>query len=238
MSYGSDYESYVCSENEGEEYQLEPYWSGISNPIAFPIYTGSNGVSTGTQYPPGYPTSTSTTQTDGTSTSSGSNTVSATSSGQTDATSSTSGPNSSGKSKPGAPIGAIVGGVVGGLVVASIFMAAIIFFIMRHRKHKQEQEQERHAGPGSQYYPPQQPKPGSDIRYNSMGSPPAQPATYPDLNGQRDVGNPDHTQNELHGQNTRFEFETRDNKPELGISRDQPQYELQGSSVMAIKPLS
>ncbi|KAJ5280966.1 hypothetical protein N7478_006338 [Penicillium angulare] len=236
ISYSADYDSYVCSEDEGVEYQLEPYWSGISNLIAFPIYTGSNGVSTGTQYPPGYPTPTSTTQTHETSTSSDSNSASASSFDQTVATSLTSRPNSSQKSKPAAPIGAIVGGVVGGLVVASLCVAAIIFLLIRNRKHRQEQE--RQIGPGLQYFPPQLPKPGSDGQYSSMGNPPAQPPAYPNLNSHDGVGHPVSTQNELNGQSTRFEYETQNYKPELGVSRGEPQYELQGSSVMAIKPLS
>jgi hypothetical protein len=33
----------------------------MSDPILFPFYTGSNGISTGTQYPPGYPSPTTAT---------------------------------------------------------------------------------------------------------------------------------------------------------------------------------
>lgn len=58
---------------------MEPYWSGFSDPIAFPVYTGSNGVSTRTQHSAGYPTPSSTTSSSSSS-STTQNSVSSTSS--------------------------------------------------------------------------------------------------------------------------------------------------------------
>lgn len=120
---------------------MEPTWSGMQSPILFPIYTGSKGISTGTQYPPGYRSVTETSEesssTTDTSTSEPSDT-------DTDAdTASTS----SSSSSSSVPVGAIVGGVVGGLAAIGIFAFAVIYLIIHSRRKRATTGQNQHQGP-------------------------------------------------------------------------------------------
>lgn len=112
----------------------------MTDVINFPIYTGINGISTGTQYPLGYPTPTDTGTTMRTTPSesaptdlnslSSSNPLSTSSSTPPSTTSSTSNSKS-------VPVGAIVGGVIGGVAVIAIFAFAVIFFVVRSRRQRQ-----------------------------------------------------------------------------------------------------
>ncbi|KAJ5988100.1 hypothetical protein N7481_003310 [Penicillium waksmanii] len=107
---------------------MEPYWSGFTSPIAFPVYTGAKGVSTGTQYPAGYSTPSSTTSDSdsgsGSSADSNSNSASyimAHSSG-------TAVSNISQHRGNSTPVGSIVGGVIGGLVFISLSVGVSVYF--------------------------------------------------------------------------------------------------------------
>lgn len=193
FTYDSDYLSFVCSEQEGLEYQMEPYWSGFSDPIAFPVYTGSNGISTGTQYPPGYPTPSSTTSSTSESTS---NPASRTAQGNSG--SSTSGNNASNQQHNSPPVGAIVGGVIGGLALISLVVGAIVFFAIIHPRHRLALAQPPYHQPGP-LNPPQYPPPVNPPMANA-------PAQYT-----ADQNPPPH-------QAPRYEFDTQQNKPELDSS--------------------
>ncbi|KAJ5355190.1 uncharacterized protein N7496_012402 [Penicillium cataractarum] len=224
FSYGLDYLSFVCSEKEGVEYQMEPYWSGFSDPIAFPVYTGSNGVSTGTQYPAGYSTPSSTTSSSS-STSTNSSSASSTSQGSSGSTASSTPSVYHGSS---APIGAIVGGVIGGLIFLGLIAGAIIFFLFRRRRRPQPGQPQQ---PAFSY--PQGPPP-SNFQYTH----PANPGV--------NTGIPPHTtapivppQNPPAQEPSRYEIETHYNKPELDISRQQPgqTYLNQQAGVPGMQPI-
>ncbi|KAK2754817.1 hypothetical protein FQN54_006710 [Arachnomyces sp. PD_36] len=146
--YGNDYSAFLCHSESDVTWTMAPTWSDMDTPIAFPIYSGSNGISTGTQYPSGYegPTTNTATTTDAddssasqtdsspsSSDSSDSPSESGTSSGSTTSTNptTTSTPEDPAPSSP-TPVGAIVGGVVGGLAVIAI--AACVIVYLRRRK--------------------------------------------------------------------------------------------------------
>ncbi|KAL3466910.1 hypothetical protein BJX64DRAFT_249248 [Aspergillus heterothallicus] len=159
---------------------MEPTWSGFQTPILFPIYTGFEGISTGTQYPPGYPsasetdsqsTSTIDTNTDSTAASStgGSGEDQSTASASSSSTTSTSSSSSS------VPVGGIVGGVIGGLAVIGIFCFAIMFMIMRSRRSRNNSSQDT-AGNA------QQPSMGSYSQTPSAQSPDMAKAPLSDQN--------------------------------------------------------
>lgn len=106
---------------------MEPTWSGILDPIAFPIFTGTMGISTGTQYPPGYSSPSTTTPS-----------TPPPGSSQATATTLSPGPLSNPSPTPtntshssSTPAGAIAGGVVGGLAV---LVGAVAFFIIKRRR--------------------------------------------------------------------------------------------------------
>ncbi|KAJ5432768.1 uncharacterized protein N7458_011924 [Penicillium daleae] len=229
FSYGTDYLSFVCSEKEGIEYQMEPYWSGFRDPIAFPVYTGSNGISTGTQYPAGYPTPSSTTSSSSSSTTTTS--ASGTSPG-TSGSSATSNPSDHRGSS--APVGAIVGGVIGGLAFISLIAGAIIFFLMHRRRRPQPGQYQQPASgfpPGSQPPASQYPHPANPAM--NTGFPSNASAPINPLPGQGPPQNPP-TQ-----QPPRHEIETEYNKPELDISRQQPEqtYLNQQPELPGMQPL-
>jgi hypothetical protein len=96
------------------------------DPIAFPIFTGTMGISTGTQYPPGYPSPS--TATPSTSPSSQATTTNP-NPGPLSNPSPT--PTITSHSSSPTPAGAIAGGVVGGLAV---FVGAVAFLIIRRRR--------------------------------------------------------------------------------------------------------
>ncbi|KAJ5999618.1 hypothetical protein N7481_000027 [Penicillium waksmanii] len=173
FTYGSDYRSFVCMSEKDVEYQLEPYWEGFSDPIAFPVYTGSSGISTGTQYPVGYFASVSSTRSDsdsGTSKDSGS--TSSTTQGNTGSSSDHGGSSS--------PIGAIVGGVIGGLALISLIVGAIILFVGRGRRRRQGQHHQDSLGfqNGPESYA-RSPQPPSSTMSNVFPSYTAVPNTLP-----------------------------------------------------------
>lgn len=201
FTYGSDYLSFVCSEQEGIEFQMEPYWSGFSDPIAFPVYTGSNGISTGTQYPPGYPTPSSTSS--DVLPSSTSDSISNPISSTAGSGSSTPGHNGSKQHGSSTPVGAIVGGVIGGLALISLVVGVIVFFAIIRPRHRRALAQ-------PQYY---QPSPQGPPQYLPPGNPPMAPA--PQNVAVQDA--PPH-------QAPRYEVDTQYNKPEL--SGQQQRYEL------------
>lgn len=198
FSYGPNYLSFVCSEKDGIVYQMEPYWSGFSDPIAFPVYTGAKGVSTGTQYPAGYPTPSSTTSSSS-SANTNSNTASSTSQG---ASGSSTSPTSPGNHGSSTPVGAIVGGVIGGLALIGLITGVIVFLLLRRKKRPRQFQQ---PGPGF----PQGPQP-SAYQY----PPPANPSPLP----YQPPPQIPPTQQPL-----RHEVETQHNKPELDVSRQQPE---------------
>lgn len=213
FSYGPNYLSFVCSEKDGIVYQMEPYWSGFSDPIAFPVYTGAKGVSTGTQYPAGYPTPSSTTSSSS-STNTNSNTASSTSER---ASGSSASPTSSGNHGSSTPVGAIVGGVIGGLALIGLITGVIVFVLLSRKKRPRQSQQ---PAPGF----PQGPQ-RSAYQY-----PPANPAPIPYQ------GPP---QSPPVQQSLRHEVETHYNKPELDVSRQQPEqaYLHQEATAPGMQPI-
>jgi hypothetical protein len=127
---GTQYSEFLCIQQSSSLVLLASTYAGQTAPIAFPIYSGSQGISIGTAYPPGYPSPspTSTTASPITSTASSSSRLSSTS------ISSTSSP---GYPPTSLPIGAIIGGVIGG-VVAICIAVIIVALIMRHHRTRNE----------------------------------------------------------------------------------------------------
>lgn len=138
FTYGADYRSFVCMSEKDVEYQMEPYWEGFSDPIAFPVYTGSSGISTGTQYPLVYSKSSSSTSSD----------LASGTRADTGYTSSSTEGNTGSSSDHGgsSPVGAIVGGVIGGLAFLSLVVGAIILFLCRGRRQQNGQPQRDNLG--------------------------------------------------------------------------------------------
>ncbi|KAL2835644.1 hypothetical protein BJY01DRAFT_252451 [Aspergillus pseudoustus] len=169
VRYNPDYYAWFCTDTPDVTWTMEPTWSGLQTPIFFPIYTGSDGISTGIQYPAGYKSPTGTETTTGvTSTGEDENnemsTSTATTTGghlgdQPTTSTSSSSSSSSSRSRSSIPVGAIVGGVIGGLAVIGISGFAILFLIMRSRR---SHERERDASGNAQnsprpYQPPARP---------------------------------------------------------------------------------
>ncbi|BCS24827.1 uncharacterized protein APUU_41271A [Aspergillus puulaauensis] len=130
--YEPDYYGWFCTDTPDVTWTMEPTWSGMQSPILFPIYTGSKGISTGTQYPPGYQNSQRTSTVD--SAGEPSDTDTGTDTGSDTASSSV-------------PVGAIVGGVVGGLAAIGIFAFAVIYLLIHSRRKRSNAEQQG-QGPG------------------------------------------------------------------------------------------
>lgn len=126
MSYGTDYLDYICSETPGVTLYLESTYAGMTDPIAFPIYTGSNGISTGVQYPPGYSipitTTSDTTSTASTSSPISISTTSVVGTTHTSASSSSGASSSNSALSPGAKAGTGIGAVVVGLLLIAILL--------------------------------------------------------------------------------------------------------------------
>ncbi|KFX96149.1 hypothetical protein O988_05437 [Pseudogymnoascus sp. VKM F-3808] len=138
--YSDDYSAYICTSDTSVTFQLQPTWSGMTDVIAFPIFTGKNGISTGTQSPLGSPLPTHT-EIDAPATpsdSAQSNPNSLPSSNpQSTSDSTPSSSTSSTSNTKSTPVGAIVGGVIGGLALVGIFALAVIFFVIRSRRQRQ-----------------------------------------------------------------------------------------------------
>ncbi|CAI7665027.1 unnamed protein product [Penicillium pancosmium] len=201
FTYGADYRSFVCMSEKDVEYQLEPYWEGFSDPIAFPVYTGSSGISTGTQYPVGYSTSVS-------STSSDSNFGTSTDSRSTSTTAEGNTGSSSDHGDSSAPIGAIVGGVIGGLALISLIVGVIIFFVCRGRRRQGQQD-----SLGFQDSPEscaQSPLPRSSTMSNAFASYTAVPNSLPSEGP---------LESSPSQRSPRYEIDTQYNQPELDNSR-------------------
>lgn len=195
FAYGDDYRSYVCSAEGGAQYHMEPFWSGMSDPIAFPIYTGSKGISTGTQYPSGYSSSTTATDSDSNSRSSSSTSEAS--------TGSSSNSDSSRHKSSSAPVGAIVGGVIGGLALIGLVVGIIIFFLMR-RKKRGDSPQSQQTGPG---FSPNSPPDGFQYQPVNSSLSPSFPSTGPSSQSRPQSFSPQ--------QSPRYEVEAQYNKPEL-----------------------
>lgn len=149
---------------------MEPFWAGFSEPIAFPVYTGSNGVSTGTQYPPGYSTT-------GATTANSDSDSKSTSSSQGNAASSTSGSDPTNHRDNSTPVGAIVGGVIGGLALIGLFTGAIVYFAVV-RPRKQREAQPGPQDPPNYTSPPNQPLKTGFSPQNVVSQYPS-PQSYP-----------------------------------------------------------
>lgn len=191
---------------------MEPYWSGFTSPIAFPVYTGAKGISTGTQYPAGYSTplldsgSSSSTNTESNSVSY----ITAVSSG----TPSKSNPSQHRGSS--APIGPIVGGVIGGLVFISLIVGLIVYFAVIRRRRERRAGLGLGQGQGQPQQPPPGFPPGSQTYHSQYQYPQSQPMA-PLYTAKEGAPQNPQTQQPL-----RHEVETQYNKPELDVSSQQP----------------
>lgn len=130
---GTSYSEFLCIKQSGSTLLLASTYAGQTNPIAFPIYSGSQGISIGTAYPPGYTVPGPTTSAATTSTTSSSPNSTITSS---PTSFSSLGGTSDVPSSP-QPTGAIVGGVVGG-VIAICITVIIVALIMRRQRRTNE----------------------------------------------------------------------------------------------------
>lgn len=137
---------------------MEPTWSGMQSPILFPIYTGSKGISTGTQYPPGYQSVTDTSEEDDELPSKTNTWITANEDSQrtstvdsadepSDTDTGTDTGSGSDTASSSVPVGAIVGGVVGGLAAIGIFAFAVIYLLIHSRRKRSNTEQQG-QGPG------------------------------------------------------------------------------------------
>ena len=129
---GTSYSEFLCITQSSNTVLLASTYAGQTNPIAFPIYSGSQGISIGTAYPSGYTTPGPTTSSATTSVTSSSPSSTITSSTSSSSLGSTSDVPSSPQ-----PIGAIVGGAVGG-VIAICITVIIVALIMRRQRHRNE----------------------------------------------------------------------------------------------------
>ncbi|KFZ16760.1 hypothetical protein V502_04926 [Pseudogymnoascus sp. VKM F-4520 (FW-2644)] len=170
--YGLSYNAYMCVTESGIRYTLQSTPDGMTGPIAFPVYTGKRGISTGIQDPSGYPIESRTIETDSLPSPSSTDSPTSTPTGpSTDSPTST--PTSSfldpsttpskKASSTSAPVGAIVGGVVGGVFFIALVVGIVLFFVIRSRRNKQN-----NLSP-----PPHQPP------QNGFGNPPVNP--YPPI---------------------------------------------------------
>jgi hypothetical protein len=177
--FPSGYRAYGnCNSTSGLTYNVELTYTGFNQPIDLPIFTGLDGLSTGTQYPPGESPAvtatiisssgaagagagiTSSQLVQSTSPSGGQSSGDLPSSGQTSGGTSSS-------SHSSKPIGAIVGGVIGGLVIICGTIIAI-FWIFRSRKKESAPATEARFQPGNSgntgFYPElEAPKPTATV---------------------------------------------------------------------------
>ncbi|KFX92598.1 hypothetical protein V490_05293 [Pseudogymnoascus sp. VKM F-3557] len=204
--YGSDYSAYMCATETGISYTLQSTPDGFTAPIAFPVYTGKRGISTGIQYPIGYPSESRTITTSGYSTppstdlpSSDSPSADLPSSTPTNSfldpsTTSSKGNSSGGPSgsSKSTPVGAIVGGVIGGVFVIAFVVGIILFFVLRSRRNSQnnlapplhQPPQNGLGDPQANPYPPMQqyyPPPGNPQGVFVPQGNPTQPGFAPGL---------------------------------------------------------
>lgn len=127
----------------------------MQSPILFPIYTGSKGISTGTQYPPGYQSVTGTSEGDDDELPSKTNTwITANEDSQSTSTVDSADEPSdtdtdTDTASSSVPVGAIVGGVVGGLAAIGIFAFAVIYLLIhsRRKRHNTELQSQGHGQP-------------------------------------------------------------------------------------------
>lgn len=169
--YGHDYSAFLCHSDRDVTWTMAPTWSDLDTPIAFPIYSGSNGISTGTQYPSGYESPTTTTNTDDSSTSqtASSSSSSDSSSGSATSTNPTATSTPETDSSP-TPVGAIVGGVIGGLAVIGIVVCVIVYLLRRRKDPSRSPGAQEHLPPGLE-----------NKSADNKGKPTPQPATEDEL---------------------------------------------------------
>ena len=177
--FPSGYRAYGnCDSIQGLTYNVELTYTGFNQPIDLPIFTGLDGLSTGTQYPPGEsPAATATTISSSGAAGAGAGTTSSqlvqstsSSGGQSSGGLSSSGQTSGGTSSSShssTPIGAIVGGVIGGLMIICGSIIAI-FWIFRSRKKESAPVPEARFQPGNSgntgFYPElEAPKPAATV---------------------------------------------------------------------------
>jgi len=154
----------ICDSTSSPAHKIETTFSGQTAPLTFPIYTGIHGLSTGTQYPPGFSASPSTP----TTSSSAEVTLPVTTSTVTSAGSSASEIPTRGVDRN---VGAIVGGTVAGVVVICGTVLAIVI-LLRQQKRKETQTTEQ----TSREIP-------APVTYGEFSMP------VMDMGGQRSVGN-------------------------------------------------
>lgn len=134
---GTSYSEFLCIQQSSNVVLLASTFAGQTNPIAFPIFSGSQGISFGTAYPPGYssptPTTASSTTPTASTTSTTSTTATTSSSLSSIPISSTTSPAPSTQPQP---IGPIVGGVVGGVIAICITIIVITFIMQQNRRRK------------------------------------------------------------------------------------------------------
>jgi hypothetical protein len=142
--YPSGYQGHAnCQPSSGVIVNVDFTYTGLTQPIDIPIYTGAKGISTGTQYPPGYPTpvtvsaaASTTTEAGGLIiTEAGGSTITAASGSIVTST-------SAGSSTPVGAIagGAIAGGVIGGLALVGLIALAAVFLWLRPRKQSRARD--------------------------------------------------------------------------------------------------
>lgn len=167
----------------------------MTAPIAFPVFTGRRGISTGIQYPSDYPIESRTIPT-----SSYESTESIESTESTDSPISTptnslfdpsTTPSKEASSKS-TPVGAIVGGVIGGVFLIALIAGIVFFLVIYSRRKNQNLAQPSHQPPQDgfgnpqvnphptmqQYYPPPNNPQGAFVPQAipiQHGSPPQQP---------------------------------------------------------------
>ncbi|KFZ02389.1 hypothetical protein V501_09579 [Pseudogymnoascus sp. VKM F-4519 (FW-2642)] len=195
--YGSDYFAYGCGTESGISHILQTTPDGMTDPIAFLIYTGERGISIGVQYPSDYPSESRTIETSSYSLpSSTESTDSSASTPTSPLLDPSTTPNKEATSKS-APVGAIVGGVIGGVFLIALIVGIVLFLVIYSRRKKQNLAPPQHQAPQNgfgnpqvnqyppmqQYPPPNNPEGGfvPQTNPNQHGFLPQQPAN-PELN--------------------------------------------------------
>ncbi|KAI9865654.1 MAG: hypothetical protein M1813_002112 [Trichoglossum hirsutum] len=120
--YPSGYLGYQCFTNSGQQVSVAWTYAGQTAPIAVPTFTGNKGISTGTQSPSLFGSS-----------SSSSSTSSSTSATTLTTTSKSTTPTPTPPPSP-TNVGAIAGGVIGGVVVICITAIAIVLIVRRKKE--------------------------------------------------------------------------------------------------------
>ena len=167
-----------CNATQSLTYNVELTFTGFNQLIDIPIFTGLNGLSTSTQYPPGESPATTATGisssgaagagagipssqlVQSTSSSGGHSSAGLSSSGQTSGGTSSS-------SNSSKPVGAIVGGVLGGLGIICGTIIAIFWILHSNKKESapapEAQSQLRDSG-NTEFYPELEvPKPAATV---------------------------------------------------------------------------